>query len=189
MILSPRLGSFLRRSRTHLTFGLLILLSLSSGACSTVTRIHGPDPLDTKGRWAILPIANLAETAQAGERVEVMLDTVLRQQGVVTLDHYPSTKQDELTPLADDHTRYETSLAWARTKHYDFAVTGTIEEWRYKTGAEADPSVGLTVVVVDLKQDKVLWTGTGASVGSSNDNTSGVALRLLSTLVEHMRFR
>ena len=64
-----------------------------------------------------------------------------------------------------------------------------MEEWRYKSGNESEPAVGLTVTVVDVNDGKTLWSGSGASVGSSFQNTSGVALELLGTLVEGMTLR
>jgi hypothetical protein len=176
-----------RLSRAGL--GAAVLCALVAAGCGTVTRIHAPAPLAGKARWVVLPVTNLAETVQAGERNEAMLDTVLRRHGVTTLERYPAIKEDEVHVLLSDRARYDTALTWARTQHYDYAVTGTVEEWRYKSGNESEPAVGLTVTVVDVNDGKTLWSGSGASVGSSFQNTSGVALELLGTLVEGMTLR
>jgi hypothetical protein len=157
--------------------------------CGTVTRIHAPTSLAGKARWVILPIANLAETVQAGERVEAMLDTVLRRRGITTLDRYPAIKEDDVHVLLSDRARYDASLGWARGQHYDYAVTGTVEEWRYKAGNESEPAVGLTLTVIDMADNRTLWSGTGARVGTSFENSSGVALVLLTKLVEGMTLR
>lgn len=168
---------------------LLALVALAAVGCGTVTRIHAPAALARNSRWVILPITNLAETIQAGERVEAILDTVLRRHGVTTLDRYPTMKEDEVHVLLSDRARYDTALTWARAQHYDYAVTGTVEEWRYKAGNESEPAVGLTVTVVDVGDGKTLWSGSGASVGNSFQNASGVALELLGTLVEGLSLR
>ena len=179
--LAPRAG------RTLLS-AALVCATLALG-CGTVTRIHAPTSLGGKSRWVILPITNLAETVQAGERIEAMLDTVLRRRGITNLDRYPAIKEDEVHVLLSDRARYDAALAWARGQHYDYAVTGTVEEWRYKAGNESEPAVGLTVTVVDMTDNRTLWSGTGASVGSSFENTSGVALELLTKLAEGMTLR
>lgn len=166
-----------------------VLCALVAVGCGTVTRIHAPTSITGKARWVILPVTNLAETVQAGERVEAMLDTVLRRHGITTLDRYPAVKEDEVHVLLSDRARFDTALTWARAQHYDYAVTGTVEEWRYKAGNESDPAVGLTITVVDIGDGKTLWSGSGASVGSSFQNTSGVALELLATLVEGLILR
>jgi polysaccharide biosynthesis protein PelC len=167
----------------------LLLGAMLVLGCGTVTRIHAPTSLAGKARWVILPIANLAETVQAGERVEAMLDTVLRRRGITTLDRYPAIKEDDVHVLLSDRARYDASLGWARGQHYDYAVTGTVEEWRYKAGNESEPAVGLTLTVIDMSDNRTLWSGTGARVGSSFENSSGVALVLLTKLVEGMTLR
>src|SRR3954452_17506741 len=85
---------------------LLALVALAGVGCGTVTRIYSPAALARNNRWVILPITNLAETVQAGERVEAMLDTVLRRHGVTTLDRYPTMKEDDVHVLLSDRARY-----------------------------------------------------------------------------------
>ena len=113
-----------------------------------------------------------------------MLDTVLRGHGVGSLDRYPALKEDEVHLLLSDRARYDSALAWARSQHYDYGITGTVEEWRYKAGNESEPAVGLTLTVIELGDNKVVWSASGARVGSSFQNTSGVALTLLAALVD-----
>jgi len=154
--------------------------------CGTVTRIHAPVPLTARNRWVVLPFTNLAETVQAGERAEAMLDTVLRDRGIGSLDRYPAPKDDELRFSLSDRARFDSALAWAKGQHYDYGVTGSVEEWRYKSGNESEPAVGMTLTVIDLTNSKVVWSGSGSREGSSFQNASGVALTLLGTLVDGM---
>jgi len=171
--------------------GLVVMtvMMVMTAGCGTVTRVHGPTPLAARSRWVVLPVTNLADTVQAGERIEAMLDTVLRQRGVGSLDRYPASKEDEVHLLLSDRARYDSALSWARSQHYDYGVTGTVEEWRYKAGNESEPAVGLTLTVIELGDNKVVWSGSGAQVGSSFQNTSGVALTLLATLVDAMTLK
>jgi len=174
---------------TQVTLAVLVVLLASSASCGTVTRVHAPTPLAARGRWVVLPVTNLADAVQAGERVEAMLDTVLREHGVGALDRYPALKEDEVHLLLSDRARYDSAFAWARSQHYDYGVTGTVEEWRYKAGNESEPAIGLTLTVIALGENKVVWSGSGAQVGSSFQNTSGVALSLLATLVDGMTLK
>ncbi len=190
----PRDESPIRSVRpVHATLlgGIVLCLvgATAVGCASTVIRIHTSTRLDARARWVILPVANYAEAAQAGERVEALLDTVLRIDGVRTLDRYPPLKDDEAHLLGGERGRYEESLAWARANHYDYAVSGSVEEWRYKAGNDAEPAVGLTVRVIDLSSSETEWSGSGARVGRSADNTSGVALVLLSSLLDEVRWK
>ena len=180
-------SSHRRQLATSILFAAAIAVGAFGAGCGTVTRIHSAGSLSAKLRWVVLPVSNLAETTQAGERVEAMLDTVLRQRGIPALDRYPALSEDETHLLLSDRARYESALTWARSQRYDYAVTGTVEEWRYKAGNESEPAVGLTVTVIDIANNRTVWSGTGARVGSSYENTSGVALTLLADLVENIK--
>ncbi|AKU93730.1 Extracellular Matrix protein PelC [Labilithrix luteola] len=151
-----------------------------------VTSIHRSGSLKTSAKWALLPVQNHSETPQAGERVEAILETLLRKRGVVQLDSYPAPKEDDSRLLTSDRQRFEAALDWAKTAKYDYAVTGSVEEWRYKSGLDGEPAIGLSMRVVELSTGKVVWVGTGTQTGSAAENASGTALRLLDTLVQQL---
>jgi hypothetical protein len=162
--------------------------SLGAPACtSTMTSVQRSTALHAGGRWVMLPVANFSETPQAGERIESMLETLLRKQGISSLDRYPPIKDDDTHLVVSDRQRYEESLAWARGQRFDFAVYGSVEEWRYKSGIEGEPAVGLSVRIVDLKNNRVLWSASGSRTGGRSDNASETALTILDSLVGEMR--
>jgi hypothetical protein len=168
------------------TFGLMALLAASTACNSTLTRVQRSTALRSRARWVMLPVANFSETPQAGERIEAMLETILRREGVFSLDRYPAFKDDDMHIMVSDRQRYEDSLAWARQQHFDYAVSGSVEEWRYKSGVEGEPAVGLSVRIVDLGSDRVLWSGSGTRTGGAGDNASGTALRILDALFSQL---
>lgn len=169
------------------TAALLCLALVGLSGCgSTLTTVQPGESLRGSARWVMLPVANYSETPQAGERIEEMLDTVLRRSGVQSLDRYPPIKEDDAHLVVSDRQRFEESLAWAKTQHFDYAVTGSVEEWRYKAGLDGDPAVGLSVRVLELQGDHVLWSGSGTKTGTAGDNASGTALALLGTLLKQM---
>lgn len=171
-------------------FGIAALTALLTAilACSsTVATVQGKTPLRLSARWVMLPFANYAETPQAGERVEALMDTLLRKDGISSLDRYPPLKEDDAHLILSDRQRYEESLAWARGEHFDYAVAGSVEEWRYKSGVDGEPVVGVTIEVIELPTNRVLWSGSGTRTGSGVGNVSGTALGLLGSLLGHLR--
>ncbi len=160
---------------------------LAATACSsTVTSVQRSSALKVRARWVMLPISNFSDTPQAGERIEAMLETMLRKGGVVSLDRYPPIKDDETHLMVGDRQRYEESLSWAHQQRFDYGVAGSVEEWRYKSGLEGEPAVGLSVRIVDLRTDRVLWSGSGSRTGGGGENASGTALRVLDALLSEM---
>jgi len=152
-----------------------------------VTSVHRSGEVKSGSRWALLPVQNHSETPQAGERVEAILETLLRKGGVSQLDHYPAPKEGEAHLFTSDRQRYEAALDWARGSKYDYAVTGSVEEWRYKSGLDGEPAIGISMRVLELSTGKVVWAATGTQTGSGTENASGTALRLLDRLVHDLR--
>jgi hypothetical protein len=166
----------------------LVALSVCAlAACtSTVKNVSMTTPLKSTARWALLPVSNFADTPQAGERVEALLDTVVRRRGVASIEQYPPMKEDDTHLLVSDRQRYQESLAWARDQHFDYALGGSVEEWRYKGGLDGDPAVGVSVQVVEVATNRVVWSASGTRTGGGGDNLSGTALELLDTLLNEL---
>lgn len=156
------------------------------GCSSAMTRVHRAGNVKSTAKWALLPVQNHSETPQAGERIEAMLDTLLRKQGVNQLDRYPLQPEDDAHLLASDRQRYETALEWARGARFDYAITGSVEEWRYKSGLDGEPAIGITMRVLDVRTGRVLWSASGTQTGGAAENASGTALKLLTKLVDEL---
>jgi hypothetical protein len=165
---------------------LSLVISAAAACSSTVKNVTRTMPLRSNARWALLPISNYAETPQAGERVEALLDTVVRRRGVVSLEQYPPLKEDDTHLILSDRQRYAESFAWARDQHFDYALGGSVEEWRYKGGLEGEPAVGVSVQVVEVATNRVVWSASGTRTGTGGDNLSGTALELLDTLLNEL---
>ncbi len=166
----------------HLLYVVPICLAVACGG-TTATSIHRTSGLRLSGKWVILPIENHSETPQAGERVEAILDTLLRKDGVASLDKYPAQKEDDTHLLTSDRQRYESALTWAKDAKFEYALTGSVEEWRYKSGIDGEPAIGVTLRVLEVPTGRILWSATGSRTGTAGDNTSGAALKLLDTLL------
>jgi hypothetical protein len=165
----------------------LLLLFAISGCGSTVMSVQRGPAMRAGARWVLLPMANFSETPQAGERAAAMLETLLRREGIGQLSVYPGG--DEAVVAASDRQRYEQSLDWARKQGFQYAVSGSVEEWRYKSGLDGEPAVGVSFRITEVASSRVLWSASGTRTGTSGENTSGAALKLLEALVQELDVR
>lgn len=171
--------------RFHDCAAILLFGALSS--CGGVTRVqHGP-ALDARTRWILLPIENHSETPLAGERLEALLGTVLRARGVRQLDQPPEPSDPDEAATMSDRERSLAALAWAGQHGYAYGVGGSVEEWRYKSGLEGEPAVGLTVRVVKFPEETVVWSGTTSRTGWAHESVSSTALRAVDGLVDEIK--
>lgn len=139
--------------------------------------------------WALLPIINFSQTPQAGERAERIAETLLRSEGLKTLSHYPLQEDPNGLPILDEQKRFNTALAWAQENNMRYGVTGSIEEWRYKSGLDGEPAVGLSLQVIDVASGDVLWSGSGSRAGWSRESLSGTAHKVLEKLVAKIKLK
>lgn len=162
--------------------GALLLAGALAG-CSTVQTARPAAPLDKSAKWVLLPILNHTETPQAGLRAEAITESLLQSAGVATLVHYPSQlKTDTLLDTAERKV-LDDARKWAGDQGARYAVTGSVSEWRYKVGVDGEPAVGMTLQVIDLPSGQVVWSGSGGKTGWSRESLSGVAQKLLQTLL------
>jgi hypothetical protein len=141
--------------------------------------------LDGTKRWVLLPMQNFTETPQAGERVEAILSTLLRTRGIVNLSLYLAPRETDSLPELDERRRYEQALQWARDHDYTYAVTGSVEEWRYKSGADGEAAVGISIQLLDVSTEKVLWSASGARSGWGRETLSGATQQLLHQMLRN----
>ena len=161
---------------------LILLPALWLAACSTLETSTAPQ-LDRNARWALLPSANNTETAQAGARLDALTASLLQARGIKDLQRHPGTATESVLAPAD-RAAQEAALAWARTQNAKYAVFGSVQEWRYKTGLDGEPAAGLSLTIVDVASGRVLWTGSGAKTGWSREAVAGVAQKLLGRLID-----
>jgi polysaccharide biosynthesis protein PelC len=166
-----------------MAWNIVLLLNLG---CA-VSQVHRGQAVDLKTHWVQLPMMNYCENPHAGERAESIVGTLLRARGVVDLSHYPAPRGDNGPPDFDEQRRFEDSLAWARTKGFVYGLTGSVEEWTYRTGLDGDAAVGLTLQVIELESGRVVWSASGSRSGWGRETLSGVAHKLMDSLLAELR--
>lgn len=169
----------LRRLHTLLIGGALLLLS----ACSTLDRGTAP-ALERQATWVVLPFANHTETPLAGNRAEAIAQALLHAQGVGKVLRYETGPQQEALFDAGDSKRQQEALDWARERQARYALTGAVDEWRYKVGVDGEPAAGVTLQIIDIGSGDILWSGTGGKSGWSREALSAVAQKLIRDLLQ-----
>ncbi|HET9114337.1 MAG TPA: penicillin-binding protein activator LpoB [Burkholderiales bacterium] len=165
------------------SLGLLLL-----AACS-ITDKSRATAFDKNVKWALLPMENHTETPQAGLRMEAIIETIIRVKGAMSLETYPSSVTgDSVFEPTDDKT-VENAIVWAQQTGARYAVAGTVNEWRYKTGIDGKPAVGVALKIIDLETHKVIWDAAGARTGWGREAVSAVAQKLLENLTGNIKLQ
>jgi len=163
---------------------LLVLLTVS--ACSTITATDDIS-VSANQSWVLLPINNLSTTPRAGENTKAMVETHLRKRGVNTLQTYIAPDELSLVSLLDTDRQQSEAVAWGHANGIRYGITGTIHEWHYKSGPDKEPAVGLSLKLIDLGSEKVLWQATTAKTGWGYTNLSSVANKVVNRLLNQIR--
>jgi TolB-like protein len=161
--------------------GIVLMVAWLTG-CATVQTV-GSEKLAGTETWALLPFANHTETPQAGLRAEAIAANLLRGHGLPRLQTYPAGLAAETLLEPTDHKLGEKAVAWAREQGVRYAVSGEVNEWRYKVGIDGEPAVGLTMQVLDLNDGRVVYSAAGGKSGWSREALSAVAQKLMKDMV------
>ncbi|MFL9925601.1 penicillin-binding protein activator LpoB [Herbaspirillum lusitanum] len=165
-----------------LKLAAIAVFGIALAACST-TEIGRAPTLQAGAQWGVLPFANHTETPQAGLRAESIAENILRANGLANLRHYPAALNNETLFEPMDRKQMDAALEWARAENLTYALTGTVDEWRYKVGIDGEPAVGLTLQLVEVSSGKVIWAATGGKSGWSREALSAVAQKLSRTML------
>lgn len=157
--------------------------------CAVTRRTAVTEPIDRSAKWVLLPIANHTETPQAGMRAEVIIESLLLARGVASIRRYQAPLTEEA--LLDPSEGRADALAqkWAKEQGARYAVSGAVDEWRYKVGIDGEPAVGIALKIVDLRNDSVAFAAVGAKTGWSREALAGVAQKLIDDLLAGAQIR
>ncbi len=154
------------------------------GGCTTFTQQSAP-AFPRAAAWGLVPVVNYSQAPQAGERAEQILLSVLAEHGLQPR-HYPVMPQLDL-PMLDDRERLAKALAWAKAERLDYVISGSVEEWQYKSGLDGEPAVGLSLQVIEPASGRVVWSKSGARAGWSRESLAGTGQKVLRELAGALR--
>ena len=165
---------------------LLVFAVIILSACSSITSTPRVT-LDINDRWALLPISNLSETAQADAQALSMIETQLRAKGVASVDTYAPIRQVSLRELLDPNKEMVQARDWAMRTGYRYGLSGTIHEWQYKAGADREPVVGMSLKLIDLYTGDVAWQANAARTGWGYASLPSVADTVIRDLLAQIQ--
>jgi len=179
---------YLGLALSWLTIAALFLLALLAG-CTSVMKVQSSTPLQSGVNWALLPFGDYGETPQAGERAEELTSSLMRVRWNLDLERYPATKEASALVDLDERQRFDRALQWARDQGFVYGVAGSVQEWRYRSGAEGEAAVGLSLRVINIRTGKPEWVATGSRAGFGAQTVSGVAEQLISKMIDQMKMK
>ena len=178
-----RLSGKYNRFAGCVLFCAVILLGSSCSSMTSTSSIA----VDVSDHWALLPIKNLSDTADADAQALSIIETRLRTRGIGTVDTYTPMQRVSLRQLLDTDEEMRQSQEWARRAGYRYGLTGTILEWQYKSGSDREPSVGLSLKLIDLSTDEVVWQANAARTGWGYSSLPGVADGVIKNMLKNVQ--
>ena len=161
-----------------LTFLALLLFAGCSGMQIQKTAPFKPTP---QKKIAVIPFYNYTQTPLAGYSAASMANVILKSHGYsVTAEQLHPDAKAELEGNSQSRASLVNML---KQKGYDYMLGGEVTEWRYKTGIDAEPVVGLTVRLTDLKSGKTLYSSTGSKTALGSASLSGTAQKILDEIL------
>lgn len=154
-------------------------------ACSTVKHQSAPK-LEPQARWGNVVLANLAETPNAGKRVNAILASHLHSRGIQS---QATCERD--AGLGDDTSckTMQDVIQWARSQGVRYVIDGSVDEWRYRFGVDGEPAAAISLRIYDVRQGKAIWSGSGAKTGWGYQTLGGVTNKLVGDVLGRVRVK
>lgn len=155
----------------------LVLIAAALLAGCTSQDIASRGAIEPGSRVALMPIVNYSQAPQAGEAAESMVTSLWLSETGRSLLVYERPPGSELPPI-DDGERFERARDWLATQDVDYYLTGSVQEWRYKTGLDGEPAVGVTLRLHDT-DGRLVWSAQGSRAGWDRESLASTAQKLL----------
>ncbi|MED5389228.1 MAG: hypothetical protein VX793_10280 [Pseudomonadota bacterium] len=162
-----------------LVAGLMIMVL----AGCTHVRSSQDVSLQADGTWLVLPLVNRTGTPQAGLRAAAIVESVLYRHGAARVDSYPETGNDGLLFEASSPASRDKMDRWVQSQSAQYVVSGVVHEWRYKTGVDGEPAVGVMLEIRELPSGNIVYSGTGARAGWARSSLSQTGQKVIDKLL------
>ena len=149
-------------------------------ACSSI--VHKKSTLlSTNKTYAIASFWNYTETPMAGLRAASIVESVLAEQNIAI--HSIIDGSDDLSSKKSKLEIFNIQKAQAKTMKANFLITGSVQEWQYKTGIDGEPVVSYTIKVIDLENNAIVFNGVGAKSAWGHKSIGVVAQEIAKELI------
>lgn len=149
----------------------IMVLTLATVGCTTRKATPpNAEVMASLGTIAVVPFENYSDNANAGLIVSDQLANELMVSSSLDIVD-PETVRLALAPHAGE--------VWSAGKiakllKVPTVITGTVTEYRYKSGVSQQPVIGFTLYLIDAKSGKVLWSANTAKGSSAFFDRSGL---------------
>lgn len=165
----------------HLILGASVLML---AACSSYNLPESPK-LDSKKQWVVMPFNNYSGSAFASEQAEEITTSVFKEEEV-NIKIYQVSDLNALDIVLDPSIKTKAANKWLVNQKADYIVSASVAEWKYKSGLDSEPSVGITIKIIDAKTNQLLWQGTGAGSGWGRENLAQTGMEVISEIIEEL---
>jgi TolB-like protein len=148
-------------------FYILVLIFLG---CSKVS-LPGYHFKNKNVKIAVLPYKNYSDTYLAGYRVASILSSVLRAKGYNVINSVVLKSENPKTDINELINKYKNKA--------DYIVFGSVNEFKYKTGIDAQPAVSITTNIYDTKKNKIIYSFSSSNSSWSFDSITTVTQKIL----------
>jgi len=162
-----------------LRFWGIIFVILTITSCSTVINKQKVK-LSLDKKYAIASFWNYTETPMAGLRASTIVESVLAKSDLSLISLIDGS--EELENINSKKSFLIAKKSEAKSLGLDYLITGSVQEWRYKTGIDGEPVVSFSINIIDLKRDKVLFSGVGAKSAWGHKSIGVVAQEIAEKL-------
>jgi len=154
---------------------LSLAITLFITACSSpeIQKSHTVFPLQKKSKVAVYTFKNYTQTPMAGEKAASLTEGILSAKGYQTYRYVDSTKQNRIQMCQE-----------AKSKGFTYLLTGSVQEWRYKTGIDGEPAVSLSIKLLETTSCNTAWSATASDSNWGNASIGTTAQELLSDLFQ-----
>ncbi|MCF6193001.1 MAG: hypothetical protein L3J46_01555 [Kangiellaceae bacterium] len=161
---------------------LLLIMVIAVSSCATYQVPDSP-PLEANQVWLLMPFENNSNRPLAAENAEQILAALLFAEGI-KIHTYPKTKITDLKSILDSSSRDKHAKEWLSRKNGKYIISGSVDEWQYKSGLDGEPAVGVTLILRDRTSGEVLWRATGTRGGWGRESLSGTGQIVLQELID-----
>jgi len=157
---------------------LLAVLALSAAGCSYAVKSPSMD-LPAGSKVAVGSVVNNSETAMAADKVRALLAARVKLSFGEDSPVYQPSYSDDVIPRQDA----EAARSWAVSQGANYVLSATVEEWRYKSGLDGEPAVGLTLELKETATGRSVWSASGAKTGWGRSSLAATGGKLLDKLL------
>jgi len=129
--------------------------------------------LEQDSTYTVLPFENYTDTPMAGYTVASILEASLRAKGIKVARTVWTFKDRE-------PSKEELEKLFKEVSHNaDYIITGTVNEFRYKTGIDGEPAVSLSVFIYDAKKGTIIKGLSASASGWSHESLGTITQKLI----------